>query len=189
MTFIIKLPIGTFTDFDTASAVSSATLVVDSGTDTIRFNNTAGDVASVYVEYDIGNSVPNTVLKQPVFCIQDAGAGTDALEGTEITSLQISHISGTNVDTKGALAGEKISQFQASAGSGNYVCNLIADEFDNVLTGRYRFTFTLDNTTWTHSNEKVKFCLDDLGNYGAMQYPDANAKATASCVTFDMEVE
>lgn len=182
LSYYPAIKFGTFTDFDTVQSSTSASVLVDSGTDTFAYDKSAGS-NGFYASWLIGNDGANTELHDVVFCMQDANTGVDAFEGDEISSIAVSYISGTNVDKYNLLAGDIVSFWQSSAGSGSYVCKKLADNIGSNANGEYKFTVTLDETNWVTTNEQVKMCLDDLGNYGALQYPSANAKATASCVT------
>jgi len=184
------LPIGTISDFDTAASCNGATCgtadtaeLDDSGTDEITYNETAGD-GTFYVEYDIGNAVSQTSLKDVVMCFQDANTGSDALEGNEVSSLSIQFISGTDIRSPNSpMRGDIVQIWKESAGTGSYVCRPFATLVDGAVTGRYRFTFTVSATNWG-ADEQIKMIFDDNGAYGAFEYPSGDAKATASGVTF-----
>jgi len=173
-------PFGTFTDFDSVQSSTSSSVFVDASTDVFNYDESSGS-GSFYASWLIGNDASNSELRDVVFCIQD-GNSSSTLDGDEVSSIAVSYISGTDVDTYNVLSGEIVSQWQASVGSGSYVCKKIADNIGNNANGEYKFTFTVSEAKWD-VGENFKFCLDDLGTYGALQYPDANAKATASCVT------
>jgi len=180
-------PIGTLTDLDTASATSGGEDWLDTGTDTVDFNITSGSDTdrTIYGEYELGNSVANAVIQDFVLCIQDANSGTDALDGVEVDTLTITRRAGDNLDKNGQLQGDLTTWFTDSAGSGQAICKVLANELGSNEVGTYRFSLSLDISEWTDANEKLAFYQDDLGGYKVYQYPDASMKASASGFTIN----
>lgn len=181
-------PIGTISDFDTAqkcdgvacvgASYNTTVEITDSGTDTFIYNTTTGD-GSFTIDFDIGNTVSNTFLKDVVYCFQDTDATSNALEGNEVTSITVQRYTGDDV-SNGMFAGGILSVWKEAAGTGSYVCRPFATEIAGAKSGTYRFTFTVSDANWA-ANEGFKFCIDDVGGYGKFQYPSGNVKATASC--------
>ena len=180
LTYIRAVPVGTISDFDTNVGESSTACIQDNATDIAYYNETgAACTTSFYEEFQIGNSVANSELRDVVICIQDANAGTNANDGNEFSAIDVSYISGTNIDETGILSGDIISLWTDSAGSGGYICKPLASKIGANEQGTYRFTVTLSETNWA-GGEHTKIWIDDLGGYTVYQYPDGDAKATAS---------
>ncbi len=180
-TFYRATPVGTLTNFDTADSNTSTN---DAGTDSFTIDETRAS-GSFALTWSLGNSAANTEIHNMVLCFQDYNS-TGVLEGSEITAIDISYVSGDDIDTKGTLSGNKISMFKDAAGTGGYICREIADVVGSNDKGKYEFSFTISEAAWA-KGEILAMFIDDLGGYKANEYPSGSTKATVSPVYIESD--
>ena len=176
-TYYEAVPVGSFVDLDSLPEYESGWN--ESGTDTIYYDK-SNFGGSAWLKMDIGNSKANSELHDVVMCFLDSDAD---LEGDEITDITASYVSGSQEISIPATIG---AYWNDAAGTGSAVCFKIADKLGSAEKARWQFTFTVNEANWD-PGEEFQICFDDLGDYKAKQYPSRHAKASAECLTIDVQ--
>jgi len=163
------VPVGSFADLSSISEASSC-VNTSYATDTIAYDLSACD-GTFYIRLDLGNSKANSELHDVVMCFRDSDGD---MEGDEITGITATYVSGS---TRVVVPGNLLGYWKDGMGAAGKRCFKIADSLGPGEKARWELSFTVNEGNFA-SGEEFEITVDDLGDYGAKQYPSGSAKAS-----------